>query len=1002
MGVGKINFKPLKFNTLHFFTYIQITGSKNGSRFVLILENRSIMRLTIYPFTFLKVIFLSVVTLLSACNSSREAESGEPPKRDRLNNYVEWGIYRGDKKANQFAEIGQIHAANVHRLEPVWEYRTGDADEGSNMYSTPIVIDGVMYFSTPALNAVALDAVTGEEKWVFESWKHNKDQKVLRGRNRGVTYWEGEEGQRIFLFVRDRIYALNATSGELVTSFGNQGYIDLTEGLDMEEGQAYIEVTTPGIIYKNLIIMGSKVPEDYHSTPGHVRAYNTVTGELEWTFHTIPQEGEYGHDTWEWVEGERYGGANPWGGFSLDEERGWVFFATGSPANDFYGGYRKGINLFGNCVIALDAATGERQWHYQTVRHDIYDYDNPPAPILVTLDRDGESKDAVVQMTKMGYTFVLDRDTGEPLFPVEERLVPVSDVPGEESWPTQPIPVKPPPLVRQSLTQADISTVTPESYAYAKEQFERFRLGGVYAPPSLRGTISLPGHLGGIEWGGGAYNPFLNVLYVNSNDLPSINRLLEVQDKMVGDFDDPIELGAALYQHQCTVCHGNDLKGNPPVHPSLESLSLTREEIARTIHQGRNLMPAFNHLKDNEVQAIVSFLQADPTSRTTLLDDLKAGSKSETKTRYVIDGYKYLKDPYGAPAINPPWGTLSAIDLNKGEILWKVPLGEYPELVAKGIRNTGATNFGGPITTSGGVVFIAATPDEKIRAFESHSGKELWEYQLPAGGYTIPSTYLINGKQYLVVTAGGGGKNATKSGDSVIAFALPEPGEKKYVSKEHRVEREWEELFDGKSLDGWVHLNGFHEFFVEDQAIVGRTVEGSKNSFLCTKRKFGDFELVMEIMIDSITNSGIQIRSTAKSLKEGDHYNESAGRVEGPQVEIRQNHGQDMLTSEGFSPTTGVLYGEAMGTGWLSNEKLMKEGHPHYRSWDWNELRILAEGPRIRTWVNGELIEDFTNEEIYKTHPTGFIGLQVHGVEGKGPFDMKFRNIKLRSISNEK
>lgn len=957
------------------------------------------MTLEFQPFNHSYYTIFFLLLILQACNFSENLKGKLPSENqtyDRLDNYLEWGIYRGDKKANQYAEMGQIHAANVHTLRPVWEYRTGDADENSNMYSNPIVIDGKMYFSTPALNAVALDAVTGEEIWVFESSKYNKDQKVLRGRNRGVTYWEGEEGQRIFLFVRDRVYAIDANSGEPIPSFGENGHVQLTQNLGMEEAKAYIEVTTPGIIYKNLLIIGSKVPEDYHSTPGHVRAYNAVTGELEWVFHTIPQEGQFGHDTWEWVEGEMYGGANPWGGFSLDERRGWLFFATGSPANDFYGGFRKGINLFGNCVIALDAATGERKWHYQTVRHDIYDYDNPPAPILVTLNMPDGQKDAVVQMTKMGFTFVLDRETGEPLFPVEERPIPSSDVPGEESWATQPFPIKPPPLVRQTLTKADISNVTPESHAYALEQFNKYDLGGIYSPPSLKGTISLPGHLGGVEWGGGAFDPFLNILYVNANELPSINRLLEVRDKMEDTYFEPVEMGAALYRSHCTVCHGADLKGNPPVHPSLQGLSLNDKEIYRTISQGSNLMPAFNHLSEKEVIALVTFLKSNPVLQEQLVSQKDNKSADSGKTRYVIDGYKYLKDQYGAPAISPPWGTLSAMDLNKGEILWQVPLGEYPQLAAKGIRNTGSTNFGGPVTTAGGVVFIAATPDEKIRAFESYSGKELWEYQLPAGGYSIPSIYMIKGRQYLVVTAGGGGKNATKSGDSVIAFALPEPEE----NHPEPSSTDWVSLFDGKSLEGWVHLNGFHQFIVEDGAIVGRTVEGSKNSFLCTIEEFGDFELKMEIKIDSITNSGIQIRSSAKPLKHGDHYNESAGRVYGPQVEIRQNQGQGMLTPEGYSPTTGVLYGEALGTGWMSSEKLLKEGHPHYHNHGWNELRILAVGPRIQTWVNGHQIEDHTNEAVYKTHPKGFIGLQVHGVEGKGPFDMKFRQIKIRRISN--
>jgi quinoprotein glucose dehydrogenase len=942
------------------------------------------------------LIMMFFVLGISACTPGMNvAENETSPEADRLDNYTDWGIYRGDKKANQYADLAQIHAANVHRLAPVWEYHTGDAGEGTTMYSNPIIIDGIMYCTTPSLNAVALDATSGREVWVFESSKYNKEQKVLQGRNRGVTYWEGEEGKRIFHFVKDRVYAIDATSGELIESFAEGGHINLLKNLGIAESKASVEVTTPGIIYKNLLIVGSRVSEDYDSSPGHVRAYNAVSGALEWTFHTIPQAGEFGYDTWEWVAGERYGGANPWGGFSVDEQRGWVFFATGSPANDFYGGFRKGSNLFGNCVIALDAATGERKWHYQTVHHDIYDYDNPPAPILVTLQLDGQPRDAVVQMTKMGLTFVLDRDTGEPLFPVEERPIPVSDVAGEESWATQPFPSLPPPLVRQSLTEADLSNVTPESRAYALEQAAKYDLGGIYTPPTLKGTISLPGHQGGIEWGGGAYDPYLNRLYVNANEVPSINRLLAVDGDLTGRNLTPLQLGQTLYQKNCSVCHGADLKGNPPVYPSLLNTKVSDEDIHTLISQGRNLMPAFSQLSGEELGALVLFLKSDRDTATPVSAVNHGPAGAESRRRYVIDGYRYLRDPYGAPAITPPWGTLQAIDLNKGEILWKVPLGEYPELAAKGIRNTGTTNFGGPLSTAGGVIFIAATADEKIRAFETHTGKVLWEYQLPAGGYTIPSTYMIDGKQYLVVTAGGGGKNATKSGDAVIAFAMPEETKQAEPKEENS---EWIELFDGSSLDGWVHLNGFHEYTVEDGAIVGRTVEGSNNSFLCSKQEFGDFELVLEVMVDSITNSGIQFRSSAKPVRHGDHHNQSAGRVYGPQAEIRINHGDALLTSEGYSPTTGVLYGEALGTGWLSSDELLKNGHPHYKSNEWNELRILARGPRIQTWVNGHPVEDLVNEEVYKTHPMGLIGLQVHGIDGEGPFEMKFRNIRIRPL----
>lgn len=904
-------------------------------------------------------------------------------RSDRYDNYTDWAIYRGDKKANQYSELAQINATNVHELEKAWEYHTGDPN-GPSMYSNPIVVEGLMYFTTPKLNAVALDAATGEEVWVFEPSKYNEDNKDFRGRSRGVTYWEDTKGknQRIFNFVKDRVYALDAKSGELIKSFGENGFIDLRKNLPIDPAMASIEVTSPGIVYKNFLIVGSRVPEGDNSTPGDIRAYDTETGEFKWIFHTIPQEGEFGYDTWKFVDGVTYGGANPWGGFSLDEERGWVFCATGSPAPDFvYGGDRKGENLFGNCVLALDATTGERKWHYQTIHHDIFDYDNPPAPILTTIRSDGKSKDAVVQLTKMGLTFVLDRDTGEPLFPVAEIPVPASIVPGEEAWATQPFPLKPPPLARLMLTEADLTNITPESRASVLKQFRKYKSGFLYTPASEQGTITLPGHQGGVEWGGGSYDPYSNVLYVNVNEAPTINKLVKYYDQENIATATPIQRGALIYNKNCTSCHGTDRQGNPPAFPSLINLQINSEEIRAVLHNGRGMMPAFTQLSEAQVNDIVAFLESGA-------DEVKQIEAVSSRVRYSNEA-PFFVDSYGAPAISPPWGTLNAIDLYKGEILWKVPLGEYPELVAKGIRNTGAKNFGGPVSTAGDVVFIAATPDEKIRAFSSHSGDVLWEYKLPAGGYATPSIYMIDGKQYVVIAAGGGGKNGTKYGDSIIAFALPDSEEEQ--SENEEADADWINLFDGSTLNGWVHLNGSHTYTVEDSAIVGRTVEGSPNSFLSSLQKFDNFELELEVMVDSITNSGIQIRTKVKPVTVGEGHNLRAGRVYGPQVEMQRNQGPG-------TPTTGLIYGEALGTGWLSSEDKIENGHHYLNDSGWNKLRIVAEGPRIQTWVNGHQVEDLVNEEVYKTNPRGFIGLQMHGIDGGGSFVMKWRNIRIRPI----
>ena len=900
---------------------------------------------------------------------------------DPLDNYRDWAIYRGDKKGNQYADLAQIHAGNVSRLKPVWEYHTKDAGRRTSSYANPIVVDGVVYVSTPSLNAAAIDAETGEERWFFDSSKYNEGGRRLQGRNRGVVYWRGKTSSRIFVFVRHRVYAVDAKTGQLIEDFGRGGYLDLKFDLGVDPATASVECTCPGIVFEDKLIVTSRVPEGYISTPGHIRAYNTLTGEFEWIFHTIPQPGEFGYETWEFVEGEQYGGANPWGGFTLDEKQGWVFCATGSPSADFYGGFRKGMNLFGNCVLALDARTGKRIWHYQTVHHDLWDMDNPSAPVLVTLKDRGQERDAVVQFTKMGLTFVLDRETGEPLFPTPEVPVPASTIPGEKAWPTQPIPTLPPPLIPLSVSEADLSQITPEAHAFVKKTFDRYAKGRLYTPPSLAGNILAPGTLGGVEWHGGAFDPHLNTIYVNAHNSPGIFKMRAAVEPVSEALDSPLKRGLFVYQTYCQSCHGVDRQGVPPLFPSLLGSTKTKDEMARGIRDGQGLMPAFPQLSKTEVNDVLAYIRSPIGTQVEL-------PEASSRTRYYFEGHIPFRGPNGEPGVRPPWGTLNAIDLLGGDLLWQVPLGEYPELVAKGIRNTGARSFGGAMATAGGLVFIAGTPDEKLRAFEKHSGRLLWEFKLPVASYATPSTYWHKGRQYVVVTACGGGKNATTSGDSIIAFALQAPAPKPSIAT---TTSKWIDLFDGETLAGWVHLNGSHRYTVEKGAIVGRTVPGSVNSFLCTDREFSDFELELEVYMDDVTNSGIQIRSRARTSMVGEGWNNAAGRVFGPQVEVRRNQGPGV-------PKTGMLYGEALGTGWLSSTETIQRGHAFYQNEGWNVLRILAEGPRIQTWVNGHQVEDLTREDVYQSHPSGFIGLQVHGIRGNGPFEMKFRKIRLRKL----
>jgi quinoprotein glucose dehydrogenase len=663
---------------------------------------------------------------------------------------VDWPV-NGAPYNIRYSTLTQVNRANVGRLSVAWTYDSHDAFKGSEMQSNPIVVEGMLYATTPTLHVVALDAATGREIWKFDPSGGSALQR--RFRQRGVTIYE----DRVFVTYRNFLFALDRKTGIPIESFGNGGKVDLREGLGRPAESMSVSASSPGVIFEDMIILGSTVPETLPGSPGHIRAFDVHTGQLRWIFHTIPWPGEFGYETWPKDAYKISGGANAWAGLTVDPKRGMVFAATGSASFDFYGANRIGDDLFANCVLALNARTGKRIWHFQGVRHDTWDLDFPAAPSLVTVMRRGKPVDAVAQITKMGTVYVLDRSTGRPLFPVGRQRTEASKLDGERLAPDQPYPTKPPAFARQAFTEDMVTNRTPEAHAAVLAQLRGLDSRGMYTPESLRGTVLMPGTDGGAEWGGAAFDPETGLLYVNSNEQPWIIRMVTHDT-------------TSLYKNNCASCHGDDLKGAPPTFPSLVDIGKrrTREELKTLINEGGGRMPAFDYLEKN-VDEIVDFLltgkdsgQVDP-----------AAARDPNWLKYRNEGYILFRDPDGYPPLTPPWGTLNAIDLNKGEIRWRIPLGEYPELVAQGLTNTGSDNYGGPVVTASGLLFIGATNfDKKFRAFDKSTGELLWETVLPAAGNATPATYEINGRQYIVIACGGG-KNGAPSGSSIVAFALP-------------------------------------------------------------------------------------------------------------------------------------------------------------------------------------------------------------------------------------
>ena len=810
-----------------------------------------------------KIVALAIVLPLTTalcCDLKSEMRATEASQgkhhSDVRKKSVDWPVYGGQPANDHYSPLTQINRKNVGKLRVAWTF---DSREKGGMQTSPLVVGRTLFGYTPTEKVIAVDAVSGKLLWIFDSGIIGTQP------DRGLTYWHEGDESRLFAGVLNYLYALDPVTGKPITTFGENGRIDLRKQLRGDYRQQSIVLTTPGVIYKDLIIVGGRNPETHPAPPGDIRAFDVRTGALRWSFHTIPHPGEEGYQSWPPEAWKKTGAANNWAGMTVDVARGIVYAPTGSAVFDFYGADRLGDDLYANTLLALDAETGKRIWHFQDVHHDMWDRDFPSPPTLVTLQRNGKPIDAVAQTTKQGYVYVFDRVSGKPLFPIEERPYPPSNVPGEVASLTQPFPLAPKPFGRQILTEDMLTNRTPEAHQFALKTFKTFISAGQFIPFSVdKQTIIFPGFDGGAEWGGSALDPSTGVLYVNENEMAWTGGLTATQTGGTP--------GAQAYRNYCSVCHGIHREGAPPAFPTLQGIDKrqTDKEIAADIHQGRGRMPGFPMIDDVRMKSLLEYLKNPETapaaggdkqemaasssnvkksgedlagnasyqahcaichgdhlegitpsfpallgvgnrmtkqetleiiykgkgrmpgfpalrdhelgsllrhldiSDSGVADSNAQPSADSNELKYEFTGYRKFLDQDGYPAISPPWGTLNAIDLNTGEYLWKIPLGEYPDLAAKDMGHTGSENYGGPIVTAGGVVFIGATVyDKKMRAFDSHTGKLLWEFTMPYAGLATPATYMVDGKQYVVIAAGGGKDLKSPSGGEYIAFALP-------------------------------------------------------------------------------------------------------------------------------------------------------------------------------------------------------------------------------------
>jgi len=720
------------------------------------------------PYTIVVFFITMVIVLLASCKQRETA-------------YTTWSQYKGSNENIHYSSLSQVDTSNVKQLQVAWEYHTGDADTAnhSQIQCNPIIVDSTMYGVTPRLKLFSVDARTGRQNWQFnpfDSMSSDRRMFFIMNNSRGVTYWsDGATDKRIFYTAGSDLYCINAVTGKIIHDFGDNGKIDLHNDLDRDVKDLFVTSTTPPIIFNNLLIIGTRVDEGQHAAPGHIRAYDTRTGKRQWIFHTIPHPGEYGYNSWTDSNAYKYvGGANAWSGFSLDKKRGIVFACTGSASFDFFGGKRIGNDLFGNCILALDAATGKRIWHFQSVHHDIWDRDIPSPPALVTINKDGKKTDAVAVTTKSGFIFLLERETGKPVYDIEEKPVPTnSDLTGEVLSPTQPVPVKPAPFMRQSFTDNDINPLLPDSsYQEVKKRLASYRSDNLFAPISTKGTVVFPGLDGGAEWGGPTFDPQTGILYINANIMAWVIQAVPVTNKLTAH-ENYAQAGQRLYQANCMTCHGPERKGSGNF-PTLININkkYTGAAFDTLIQSGRRMMPAFRQLSAIERKAIASFVLDNKEKAKMYVDSNKQKNEAIFAVPYTITGYNKFLSREGYPAIAPPWGTLNAVDLNTGEYVWKKTLGNDPDFSRGSKTPTGAENYGASVVTAGGLLFIAASKDGKLRAFNKTNGALLWETDLPAPGYATPSVYELDGRQYIVIACGGGKMN-TKSGDSYMAFALP-------------------------------------------------------------------------------------------------------------------------------------------------------------------------------------------------------------------------------------